>query len=530
MARLGYIRTHPGFGSSVVAVGVVHEFRADTASVRTPNATHPLRGRPVAHEPGIASPDRIRQARSCRRERGTGPLSGVGIPALRRRKDVVRSGVPFTSIGSEVGSLVVSTRRPAERGSPTGTVIHLGITVVSVAATSLVLSAGIFLTVLTIGGLFAVRIGQSVIPAYVLVGVLIGPFAPSFGGVSFTVVKSTEFVRLLADLGVIFLLFFVGLELSLTSLLRKRSQFLRAGAIDVGVSFPLGVLVGVLFGFPLLESLFVGLVAFNSSTVIIAKSLLDLEWIVNPESEAILGVVVIEDVLTAAVFAILSAVLLGAADIASLGRTLGQAALVLVALTLFAYYGAEWLDRAFDIQSSELFLLGVLGVTTLVAGLGFAAGVSDAIVAFLVGLAFGQTSHVERIESLLAPSRDFFAAVFFFVIGLQTDPRLVLSVAGFVLVAVVVTVSGQVASGFFAGRSFGLSVQQASKMASALAPRGEFSLVIAAFLVTAGTTDALRETIPAFTVGYVLLTSVLGTILMRNAHLIERVASTYYTD
>lgn len=391
--------------------------------------------------------------------------------------------------------------------------------------TNLILSAGIFLTALTIGGLIAVRIGQSVIPAYILIGILIGPFAPSVGGFSLTVVESTAFIRLLADLGVIFLLFFVGLELSLTSLIQKRSQFFRAGAIDVGVSFPLGILIGLLFGFSLLESLFIGLIAFNSSTVIIAKSLLDLEWIVNPESEAILGVIVIEDILTAAVFAILSAVLLGAADVASLGQTLGQTAIVLVALTLFAYYGGEWLDRAFNIQSSELFLLGVLGVTSLVAGLGFAAGVSDAIVAFLVGLAFGQTTHIKRIESLLAPSRDFFAAVFFFIIGLQTDPRLVLSVAGLVLVAVVVTVAGQIVSGFFAARSFGLSIEQASRMASALVPRGEFSLVIAAFLVTAGTTDALRETIPAFTVGYVLLTSILGTILMRNAHLIEQFAN-----
>lgn len=391
--------------------------------------------------------------------------------------------------------------------------------------TSLILTAGIFLILLAVGGLLAARLGQSVIPAYIIVGILIGPFAPSIGGVSLTVVESTEFIRLLADFGVVFLLFFVGLELSLNSLIRKRSQFFRAGVIDVAVSFPLGILVGLLFGFSLLESLFVGLITFNSSTVIIAKSLLDLEWIVNPESEAILGVVVIEDILTAATFAVLSALVLGAADISSLSRTLGQATIVLVALTLVAYYGSHWLDRIFDIRSSELFLLGILGATTLVAGFGLVAGVSDAIVAFLVGAAFGQTSHVKRIEELIAPSRDLFAAVFFFVIGLQTDPRLVISVAGFVVVAVVVTVLGQIVSGFAAGRSYGLSVPQASRMAGALVPRGEFSLVIAAFLVTAGTTDALRETIPAFTVGYVLLTSILGTILMRNADVIERIAT-----
>ncbi|QKY20027.1 cation:proton antiporter [Halolamina sp. CBA1230] len=389
---------------------------------------------------------------------------------------------------------------------------------------NLVLTAGIFLTALSLGGLLALRVGQSVIPAYIVVGILLGPYAPSVGGVSLTLVESTEIVRLLADLGVVLLLFFVGMELSLASLIRKRSQFLGAGAIDVAVSFPLGIVVGLAFGFSLVESLFVGLITFNSSTVIIAKSLIDLEWIADPESEAILGVIVIEDVLTAAAFAVLSAVLLGGADVASLGRTLGGATLVLVALTLLAYYGSEWVDRAFDVRSSELFLLAVLGATALVSGFGLAAGVSDAIVAFLVGAAFGQTSHTDRIQDLLAPSRDLFAAVFFFVVGLGTDPRVVVSVAGLVVAAAAVTVAGQILSGYAAGRRWGLSVAGASKMGAALVPRGEFSLVIAAFLLTAGTTPALSETIPAFTVGYVLLTSVLGTVLMRNAGLIERVA------
>jgi CPA2 family monovalent cation:H+ antiporter-2 len=392
---------------------------------------------------------------------------------------------------------------------------------------NLVLSAGLFLTLLMLGGVLALRVGQSVIPAYILVGVLIGPFAPSLGGISLTLVESPAFIRVLADLGVVLLLFFVGLELSLGSLIQKRTRFARAGAIDVGISLPLGVIVGIIFGFTLLEALFVGLIVFNSSTVIIAKSLIDLEWIANPESEAILGVVVIEDILTAALFAILSAVVLGAADLPSLGRTLGQAAAVLGGLTLLAYYGGTLIERAFNIRSNELFLLGVLGVTALTAGFGLFAGVSDAIVAFVVGVAFGQTSYVDRIERLLAPSRDLFSAVFFFIIGLQTDPRVVGSVAGLILVAAAVTLCGQLVSGFFAGRSYGLSIEQASRMASALTPRGEFSLVIAAFLVTAGTTGVLRETIPAFTVGYVFLTSIIGTVCMRNASIIERIAHRY---
>ncbi|TKR27775.1 cation:proton antiporter [Natronomonas salsuginis] len=241
-------------------------------------------------------------------------------------------------------------------------------TVVYTLVIGTVLIAGIFPVILAVAGLFAARIGQSVIPAYILVGTLVGTFTPPVGGMSFTLTDSIESVRLLADLGVVLLLFFVGLELSLASLIRKRSQFARAGSIDVLASFPLGILLKFGFGFERLESLFVGLITFNSSTVIIAKSLLYLEWIVNLESEAILGVVVIENVLTAAVFTVLSAVLLGAADVATLGRTLGQAAVVPALLTLLAYYGWQWLDRAFDIRSNELFLLGVLGVTALPAG------------------------------------------------------------------------------------------------------------------------------------------------------------------
>lgn len=86
-----------------------------------------------------------------------------------------------------------------------------------------------------------------------------------------------------------------------------------------------------------------------------------------------------------------------------------------------------------------------------------------------------------------------------------------------------VTTAGQLLSGFLAGRAYGLSRQRATRVGCALTPRGEFSLVIAAFLTTTGTTPVLRETIPAFTVGYVLLTSVLGTILMCNCGLFERV-------
>ena len=107
------------------------------------------------------------------------------------------------------------------------------------------------------------------------------------------------------------LLFFVGLELSLDQLFSNRVGFARAGAMDVGISLPVGFALGLAFGFTWLEAAFIALIVFNSSTVSIAKSLIDLELIANPESDEILGVIVIEDILTALGFAVLSVFLVG---------------------------------------------------------------------------------------------------------------------------------------------------------------------------------------------------------------------------
>jgi len=388
-------------------------------------------------------------------------------------------------------------------------------------------TAGLVLSLLALSAALARRLNQSAVPAYILLGVLVGPSAPTVGGLSLTLVETPAPVRLFADLGVVLLLFFVWLELSLDDLLRDSDRFLKAGAIDIGISLPLGVGIGLLVGFSLLESLFLALVVFNSSTVVIAKSLIDLGWVVDPASRAVLGVVVIEDIVTALGFAVLAVFLRGGTTIAALAFTVGQSLLFLVVLLAAAYYGSNVVERLFGTESSEEFLLGVLGVGALVAGAGLFVGVSEAVAAFVVGTAFARTRHAARVERLVAPSRDLFAAFFFFVIGLQTDPTLVGGVAGFVLATAAVTTLGQIVSGTLAGRAYGLSPKRSVRVGCALTPRGEFSLVIAAFLATAGTTPVLRTTIPAFTVGYVLVTSIAGTVLLRNSDAVYRLVEPF---
>jgi CPA2 family monovalent cation:H+ antiporter-2 len=382
---------------------------------------------------------------------------------------------------------------------------------------ALLLEVGIALTAIALAGALANRYGLSVIPAYIVVGVLVGPNEPtSIAGVPLTLVEHREFIDVLAELGVVFLLFFLGLEFSIGQLLDDRKRLATIGSVDFAVNFGLGALLGFAFGYTLLETMFLAGIVYISSSAVITKSLIDEGWVANPESSPILGTLVFEDLLIAVYLAVLSAVALGEGTPTDAVVAVATAFAFLGVLTLVAWYGTEYVERLFDADSDELFLLRVLGVTTLVAGAALTAGLSEAVAAFFVGMTFSNTDHTERIEHVVSPARDFFAAVFFFAIGLTTDVTLLAGVAWLLLAAVVVSTAGKLASGTLSGRVYGLDRVRSLRVGFGLVPRGEFSLVIATLAASVGT-GALGDTIPAFTVGYVLVMSVLGTVLVQNA-------------
>lgn len=380
-------------------------------------------------------------------------------------------------------------------------------------AEQVLVEVGIALTALAVGGALAARANQSVIPVYIVVGILVGPNPPTaIGPVSLTLVEDHEFIDVLAELGVVFLLFFLGLEFSLERLVEGWDRLVGIGTVDFLVNFGAGVALGLLFGFSPIETLFVAGVVYISSSAVITKSLIDRGWIANPESEAILGTLVFEDILIAVYLAILSAVALGG-GVDEAAVSVGASFAFLGALTLLAWFGTEYVERLFTVDSDELFLLRVVGVTTLVAGAALLAGASEAVAAFFVGTAFSGTGHVHRIEDVVSPARDLFAAFFFFSIGLATDVTLIAEVAGLLVAAVVLTTLTKLVSGTAGGFLYGLNRRRALRVGVGLVPRGEFSLIIAALATSVGT-GALGETVPAFAVGYVLVMSILGTVLM----------------
>lgn len=255
----------------------------------------------------------------------------------------------------------------------------------------------------------------------------------------------------------------------------------------------------------------------------ITKSLIDNGWVANPESNPILGTLVFEDILIAIYLALLSAVALGEGTASDAAFSVGSAFAFLGVLTAVAWYGSEYVERAFDADSDELFLLRVLGITTLIAGAALAAGLSEAVAAFFVGTAFSGTGHIERIEHVVSPARDFFAAVFFFSFGLTTDITLLTDVVWLLHAAILVTTVGKLVSGSLSGQVYGLDRIRSARVGFGMVPRGGFSLVIATLAASVGT-GALESVIPAFTVGYVLLMSILGTVLIQNSDsLLDRV-------
>ena len=375
---------------------------------------------------------------------------------------------------------------------------------------------GIAFSAIAVAGAIALRIGLSVIPAYIVAGILVGPnFPTEIGPLSLTLVADSAFVALLAELGIVFLLFFLGLEFSLDQLLSSWNRIAGIGVVDFLVNFSIGVALGVGFGFSPLETLFLAGIVYISSSAVITKSLIEQGWIANAESEPILGTLVFEDILIAVYLAVLSAIAFGGGP-AEIGRALGTAFAFLGVLVALAWYGAEHVERVFDVDSEELFLLGVIAVTTLIAGFALASGVSEAVAAFFVGTAFGATDLVERIERIVASARDLFAAVFFFSIGIGTDVTLLADVAGLLVAAVVVTTLGKLLSGSLSGWRYGLDRRRSYRVGIGMVPRGEFSLVLAAIAGGVGT-GALGSIVPAFAVGYVLAMSVLGTVFIQHA-------------
>jgi CPA2 family monovalent cation:H+ antiporter-2 len=347
----------------------------------------------------------------------------------------------------------------------------------------------------------ASRWGFSAIPLYLLAGLAFG------NGGLMPLNVSENFIHTGAEIGVLLLLFMLGLEYTGEQLKDTLRSGFQAGMLDLLLNFPPGLLAGLLLGWKPLPSVLLGGVTYISSSGVIAKILSELRRLDFPETPAVLSVLVIED-LAMAVYLPLVAVLITGEGPKRMAVSV-SIAVVTVALVLFlAVRFGQSFSRFVAHESDEIILLTTFGTLLLVAGIAERLQVSAAIGAFLVGIAVSGPL-AEQSHRLLAPLRDLFAAMFFFFFGLQIDPASLTSVLRLAAGLGIVTALTKILTGYLAAKRAGLGSRERFRAGAVLVARGEFSIVIAA--LGAG----LEPKLGPLAAAYVLFLAVLGPICAR---------------
>ncbi|HYV09826.1 MAG TPA: cation:proton antiporter [Pyrinomonadaceae bacterium] len=378
----------------------------------------------------------------------------------------------------------------------------------------IVLEVGLALSLIALAALISTRLRFSVVPLLILAGMVVGPHAPKIGPLDFRFIESAPLIEFMGRVGVLFLLFYLGLEFSVSRLIKSGKSIVVGGSIYIGINFLLGLGYAALLGWPFKEVLVAAGITTISSSAIVAKVLFDLRRTANPETEMILGIIMFEDVFLAVYLSLVSGMVLSGAT--SIGGVLKSAGLALAFILGFIGLGrlaVPLLNRAFRISSNEVFLLVLFACLFLVAGLGETIHVAEAIGALLLGLVLAETEHGDRIEHLIVPFRDFFGALFFFGFGLTIDPFALGGAVWPVLGAVVVTLIGNITAGILAGKSARLGMGPSLNVGLTIVSRGEFSIIMANLARSGGLLPVLQP----FAALYVLILAVLGPLVTKES-------------
>lgn len=349
----------------------------------------------------------------------------------------------------------------------------------------------------------AARFDLPTVPLYLVAGLAFGE-----GGL-LPLVTTQDFVETGADIGLILLLFVLGLEHSSKDLLATARVSAQVGVADLLLNLIPGVLAALILGWGPLAAAFLGGITYVSSSSVAAK-LLEHEGIrARRASRSVVTIAVVEDLVIAIYLPVLAALLIG--DGAAISLVAAGVAIVAVALLLVLALRVEvGLSQMLFSRSDEALLLSIVGFAFLIAGVAEVARFSAAVGALLAGILLSGPA-ARGAQTLVRPLRDFFAAIFFAFIGLSIDPTTVAPVLGPAVALGLVTSGTKFAAGWWAARRFGVDRHVRGLVGAALIPRGEFSIAIAG--IAAGAT--VQDDLGPVTVAYVIFTVVVGSVATR---------------
>lgn len=318
---------------------------------------------------------------------------------------------------------------------------------------------------------------QPVVLGYILAGLIIGPHTPPA-----KLIHDPETIHTLSELGVIMLMFSLGLDFSLRDLAKVGSTALIAGGLEIALMIWIGYQVGQLFGWSRMDSVFLGAMLLSSSTVIIVKALNDLGMAREKFAGVIFGILVVDDIAAIAALGVLSGIALsGSFSPRELAVTSGSIGLFLVVVPVLGLLIVPRLLRfVAGFRNDEMLLVATLGLGFGMTLAAIKLGFSGALGAFLIGAVIAETQESVRIKELIAPVRDMFSAIFFVAVGLMLEPATLRDYWLPIVVIIVVLVVGKIVTGALGTFLAGYDPRTSLRVGMGLAQIGEFAFIMAA--------------------------------------------------
>ncbi|HMN04968.1 MAG TPA: cation:proton antiporter [Flavobacteriales bacterium] len=346
---------------------------------------------------------------------------------------------------------------------------------------NLIADLGLILAVAAITTLIFKKINQPLVLGYILAGVMVGPYVPGLP----TVLDESS-IRVWSDLGVIFLLFSLGLEFSFKKVVKVGGTSGITALVTVGLMLATGYFTGQVLGWSRMDSLFLGAIISMSSTTIIARALEELGLKTQVFATVVVGVLVIEDMVAVLLLVLLSSIAVsqhfsGTEMLWELGK-LGFFLILWFAGGIFLI--PTFLARTRKLMTDETLLVVAVALCLVMVVMAVNAGFSEALGAFIMGALLAETVQAERIEHLVHPVKDLFGAIFFVSVGMMLDPRILWEHWPQVVLLSVVVMFFQPLTAFAGALLAGEPLKRAVRTGMSLSQIGEFSFIIATLGLT----------------------------------------------
>lgn len=362
-------------------------------------------------------------------------------------------------------------------------------------------------------GLTSKYLRQASTPAYIIAGIIIGKSG-------FDLVSSYEFVQWLGKIGIILLMFYIGLEFNFRGIRERRKLF--AGCTDFVVNFIVGFLLGLLIGLTLLEAFILASAVYISSSAIVISSLIENKRLIYPEAETVVWLMVFEDIILAILLVVLTSIISGSFSFAILAIPVSLAKTLLLIVFVLVFIGrlSKFISPLFE-RDDEIPVLLIFALLFGFSAIAHFLNISEAIVVFFLGSALSGVG-MKPFKNILGDTISFknlFLTIFFFSFGMIFEFKFAesgLSIYHFVLAflaLITLSIIGKFLSGALIGKRLHGSIETGLRIGAYTTPRGEFSVVLLAIIIEMGM--SIPEPLFSLVVTYVIFLSLIGSFIAK---------------